>query len=734
MSKVNIDLLINTANSAKSLKETKQAIKDLKDAALQVGEGTEEFNRLTQAAGKLTDKVGDVNQRIKVLSGDTQKLQGAIGVVQGLAGAFGAVQGAAALFGTEGKKLQETMVKLQATMTLLNSLQQVANVLNKDSSASIFLKTTAQKGYNLVVGQSIGALKGFRIALAATGIGAIAILVGALYANWDKLTAAVKENSEGFQKFKQVLMFVAPPIYAIIKGVELVSEKFGGFRQLLGGITEAVKQFASNIGDVFSALFSGDIKGVIAAAKNIGNDVGKAFNEGVKQSQAEIDEEMRIERVKAEIETQERLLKVRQAAGENTLELEREILNKKQSIHKQGTDEYKQAELDLMVFDAKVAADKRKKLEEEAKKRKEYLSKIDKDLTDAKIRNIEDDIKREKAVLQLAFEEKLTQIKGNSEQEIALREQLQIELNKRLNEIDERGKKEKVDKEYQEQLLKNENDLKQLKVNKSLNIEAELFLENERFELLKNNKELTDEELRRLELEHQEKTLEIQNRYNAEKLANEIALKDARLATAHAYAEGIGHIGTILASDAKTAADFQKASAIFSIGIDTAEALSALMAHSEKNPLNAVTMGGAGIAQYAIGVARILGNIAKAKQLLTQEAPQAPQFARGGFVKGAGTGTSDSITAKLSNGESVINAKSTAMFAPLLSKINEAGGGVPIVKKYSNGGLVTNNIDTSGIESAISGIGNIQVTANVVESEMTSSQRRVSRIQKRSKF
>lgn len=52
------------------------------------------------------------------------------------------------------------------------------------------------------------------------------------------------------------------------------------------------------------------------------------------------------------------------------------------------------------------------------------------------------------------------------------------------------------------------------------------------------------------------------------------------------------------------------------------------------------------------------------------------KFATGGYVSGPGTGTSDSIPAQLSNGESVINARSTAMFGPLLSSLNQAGGGV----------------------------------------------------------
>jgi hypothetical protein len=47
----------------------------------------------------------------------------------------------------------------------------------------------------------------------------------------------------------------------------------------------------------------------------------------------------------------------------------------------------------------------------------------------------------------------------------------------------------------------------------------------------------------------------------------------------------------------------------------------------------------------------------------------------------------------LSNGESVINARSTNMFAPLLSAINQAGGG----KAFASGGVAT----TFGVSQSI---------------------------------
>jgi len=67
-----------------------------------------------------------------------------------------------------------------------------------------------------------------------------------------------------------------------------------------------------------------------------------------------------------------------------------------------------------------------------------------------------------------------------------------------------------------------------------------------------------------------------------------------------------------------------------------------------------------------------------------------PFFASGGLVKGPGTGTSDSITAQLSNGEFVVNAKATKRFLPLLAGINKG-----MIPKFAAGGLVSASLMAS---------------------------------------
>lgn len=98
-------------------------------------------------------------------------------------------------------------------------------------------------------------------------------------------------------------------------------------------------------------------------------------------------------------------------------------------------------------------------------------------------------------------------------------------------------------------------------------------------------------------------------------------------------------------------------------------------------------------------------------------------LAAGGVVSGPGTSTSDSIPARLSNGESVINAKSTAMFAPLLSAINQAGGGVP----FQFGGIASANEmslqeQSSQIAQALGSQNTEPIKTYVVAQDMSSQQ------------
>ena len=120
--------------------------------------------------------------------------------------------------------------------------------------------------------------------------------------------------------------------------------------------------------------------------------------------------------------------------------------------------------------------------------------------------------------------------------------------------------------------------------------------------------------------------------------------------------------------ESKAAAVASKALALGEIAIKTGVALAGGIAQAQSVPFPA------NLAAIATTVATIIANIATAVKTV-----KSAKFATGGYVSGEGSGTSDSIPAMLSNGESVNNARSTSMFAPIYSSLNQMGGGVPIV-------------------------------------------------------
>lgn len=127
---------------------------------------------------------------------------------------------------------------------------------------------------------------------------------------------------------------------------------------------------------------------------------------------------------------------------------------------------------------------------------------------------------------------------------------------------------------------------------------------------------------------------------DARKTAIENAQKerDARLQIASDIANGINTVGAAFIKDQKKLEKFNKANALIQIGIDTAKAISSLVAASQSNPLNGVTAGAAGIAQFASGIIQIATNVAKAKQILTSGGTPTSGGGGGGASEGGGAG------------------------------------------------------------------------------------------------
>lgn len=147
----------------------------------------------------------------------------------------------------------------------------------------------------------------------------------------------------------------------------------------------------------------------------------------------------------------------------------------------------------------------------------------------------------------------------------------------------------------------------------------------------------------------------------------EVEIEQVKFQAIETITSGLSSAFETLGENNKTFAILSKTLALAEIAINTGKALAAGIAQAQSVPFPA------NLAAIATTVATILSNIATATKTV-----KSAKFATGGLVTGPGTGTSDSIPAQLSNGEAVMTARATSMFAPLLSSFNQMGGGVPI--------------------------------------------------------
>lgn len=232
--------------------------------------------------------------------------------------------------------------------------------------------------------------------------------------------------------------------------------------------------------------------------------------------------------------------------------------------------------------------------------------------------------------------------------------------------------KESFDKEFQLRFLNAENNNIAIEEQKAIELErAILEAEN-----LKNLDAETKAAMFQTQLDYeiaiaqsQQNIITAQENVTAAQLTSLLSFNTAMTN----ISQSIGAIISNLADDSYEAAQFQRALAVFNIGIALSESIAGVTKLAATRSFSIIDM----LATIIAGTASVATSIAGAKKAFNDSPlPKKPAFASGGLISGRGTGTSDSIDIRASNGESVMNANTTSMFTPLLSSLNQAGGGV----------------------------------------------------------
>ena len=172
-------------------------IKEVKGALTELDNSLGDFK--TNSVDSLTefkDKMSDAQDKIEPFKAKFESIQK---ISSGVASGFAAVQGAMALMGVENDQLGQTFIKLQAAMAIAQGVGGLGDLVEGMSQAKV-----AFSGAITSVKAFITSLRGMKLAMAATGIGAALVLVGLLAKAYMDLADATDKAKEAKERLDKI--------------------------------------------------------------------------------------------------------------------------------------------------------------------------------------------------------------------------------------------------------------------------------------------------------------------------------------------------------------------------------------------------------------------------------------------------------------------------------------------------------------------------------------------------
>jgi hypothetical protein len=330
MADANVRINIETA----SLADLNAQLETLTAEIKKIPVGSAEFKRLSAEIRRVDGAVESANRKLKSLdvgavAGDVAKLGGAVASASALFKQFGA----------EGSSSQEAIQgALETTNTILGAgaiAEGVASAARLAGVVATKAATVSQAAYTAVVGTSTGALKAFRIALAATGIGAIALAIGALVTNWENLAKIIGTSTKSNKQYREESDKLVESLKKQSEEFELNIERQRALgesedellRQRVEQNAEASKKLAQQQSELIDAKVRADTE----YRKNASAENKKILEEATKNVDDLETEQIRLEtqREKLQREGLERRIKILETG------LERELFDVRDSEEKQ---------------------------------------------------------------------------------------------------------------------------------------------------------------------------------------------------------------------------------------------------------------------------------------------------------------------------------------------------------------------------------------------------------------
>lgn len=301
--------------------QLRQAQQEAVDLARKFGELSPEAIQAAQKVANLKDEFGDLQSRIDALNPDA-KFRAFSQSLQGVAGGFAGLQGAIGLFGTESEELERQLLKVQSALALSQGLDSLLEARDSFKTLATLIRTNVVSAFTTLRG-----------ALIATGIGALAVGVGLLIANFDK----VKQT---------------------------IQNLFPGLAQLATYVQGLIQDFTDWIG-------------VTSELERASERLAKTN----KERNEEIDRQIKL--LQAQGGQEAKIAKLQKEKVQNDID----VLNSKKTLTEEETKLLKDLEAEKIAIDAAETKRLKDKADADAKIRQQKIDELKKIIDDARIEN-----------------------------------------------------------------------------------------------------------------------------------------------------------------------------------------------------------------------------------------------------------------------------------------------------------------------------------------------------------
>lgn len=591
---------------------------------------------------------------------------------ESLAGAFATATVAADAFGISGKTLQEAQTRATQLVVALDGVKKITEGLSAENFK--FAKSAFDSFKQAGIGAKLFGTA-TRTAITATGIGALLLLLPLIIENFDKIKEVVLKA------------FSFTPLGVFVNYITKIVDSLGGLGNVLTATGAALKAFFT-----------------------IGKDASDEFNKSIEKGKKIQSLEKEAELLKTVNEERARAIRLLESQSGKEAEIFKlkqqafkDELNNIQSLKRAGqeltADQIKRAkdlDTELKILQNKETD----RLTQKAAKDKEIANKIAAD-------KLANDLATQKAADE-AFDkrqaerdkQRLADFKKNLNTTIPIPspEEVSASMQKALaarNAALANAPKLEVKSVFDYIFGTGEGKLegseeKQAAI--SIGLQAAVQAYNLAFSAILSGLDQSIESTRdRIDSTETETTQTLSNINALEQQLDDaqgarreqiLARLDKEKKKERELAAEKTRLQNKLAADEKKRLAIKKTQDIAQAVVNTALGITRALSDAGPiaGPVLAVLIGALGAAQVAI--------------IASQE------LAQGGVLKGP-SHANGGIPIEAEGGEAVINKKSTAMFKPLLSQINQAGGGVP----FAENGIATTP-DFSAIQSISTGAPN----------------------------